>query len=177
MIAHNKVREKIRLRLHNRKTLPRQNLRAIPTGVFITTHTVSEPENANSLAGSTLIELTSSNFTPKNSTSLQQIHLQICTTLTGATIITSMVIVHAIAHSHVLTSKIIHRTRNTRRTVHVVTLIRYFGFETKFPTAFSLWILVLACRFCLLRQLLFNMLSEMTANFAQLVVISCVHTA
>jgi len=56
-----------------------------------------------------------------------------------------MVIVHAIAHSRVLTSKTIHRTRNTRRTVPIVTLIRYFGFETRFPTAFSLWILVLAC--------------------------------
>ena len=176
MMAHNKVREKIRVRLHDRKTLPRQNLRAIPSGVFITTHTVSEPENANSLARSTLIDLTCSNFTPTNSTSLQQIHLQICTTLTGATIITSMVIVHANAHSHVLTSKTIHRTRNTR-TVHIVTLMRYFGFETKFPIAFSLWILVLACRFCLLRQLLFNVLSERTANFAHLVVISCVHTA
>jgi len=177
MMAHNKVREKIRVRLHNRRTLPRQNLRAIPSGVFITTYTVSEPENAISLARSTLIDLTCSNFAPKNSTSLQPIYLQISITLTGATIITSMVIVHAVTHSHVLTSKTIHRTRNTRRSVHIVTLIRYFGFETKFPTAFSLWILVLACRFYLLRQLLFNVLSEMTANFAQLVVISCVHTA
>jgi len=176
-VAHNRVREKNRVHLHNHKTLPRQNLRTIPNGVFMTAHTVSELKSANSHARSTLIDLTCSNFNPKNSTSLQQIHLQIYITLTGATIITSMVIVHAIAHSHVLTSKTIRRTHITRRTVPIVTLIRYFGFETKFPTAFSLWILVLACRFCLLRQLLFNVLSAMTANFAQLVVISCVHTA
>ena len=148
MMAHKKVREKISVRLHDRKTLPRHNLRAIPSGVFITTHMVSEPENANSLARSTVIDLTCSNFTPKNSTSLQQIHLQICTTLTGATIITSMVIVHAIARSRVLTSKTIHRNPNIRRTVHIVTLIHYFGFKTKFPTAFSLWILVLVCFVC-----------------------------
>jgi len=145
--------------------------------VFLSQHTVIDPESAKSHARSTLIDLTCSNFTPKNSTSLQQIHLQISITLTGATIITSMVIMHAIAHSHVLTSKTIHHTRNTRRTVHFVTLTRYFGFETKFPTAFSLGILVLACRFCLLRQLLFNVLSAMTANFAQLVFIICVHMA
>jgi len=64
-VAHNRVREKDRVHLHNRKTLPRQNLRAIPNGVFITTHAVSEPESANSHARSTMIVLTCSNFTPK----------------------------------------------------------------------------------------------------------------
>ena len=92
-------------------------------------------------------------------------------------IITNAVILHATAHSHVLTSKTLYRTRNTRRTVHIVTLIRYFGFGTKFPNAFSLWIVALARRVCLLPQLLFNVQSEMTENFAQLLVISCVLTA
>jgi len=54
--------------------------------VILSQHTVSEPESANSHARSTMIDLTCSNFTPKNS-SLQQILLQIRITLTGATII------------------------------------------------------------------------------------------
>ena len=66
--AHNRVREKIRVRLLSHKTLLRQNLRTIPNGVYITTHTVSETESANSLARSTLIDLKCSNFTPKTST-------------------------------------------------------------------------------------------------------------
>jgi len=37
-VAHNRVREKNRVHLHNHKTLPRQNLRTIPNGVFITTY-------------------------------------------------------------------------------------------------------------------------------------------
>ena len=32
IMDHNKVREKIRVRFHDRKTLPRHNMRAIPSG-------------------------------------------------------------------------------------------------------------------------------------------------
>jgi len=101
--AHNRVRQKLRVRFLNHKTRLQQNLRTIQSGVFTTTHMVNEPESANILARSNLIDLTWSNFIAKKSTSLQQIHLQISITRTGATITPSVMFVHAFANSHALT--------------------------------------------------------------------------